>query len=544
VAEDVIAAAGDMPVHIIGAGKESEKETKAVPTPSTEQPVGFDIKPYFGAALIVAAATGLGVGLRELLSVTSVSLCYLTAVLIAAALFGLWPSLFACMASVLAYNFFFLPPLYTFTIADPENVVTLFFFALAAIIAGNLASAMRAQALTARTRARTTEDLYLFSKKLAGIVSLDDLLWASAYQVAAMLKVRVVLLLPDRDGGAETVSVRAGYPPEDELDESDIAAAKWTWQNNRPAGRGADTLPGARRLFLPVRTGRGPVAIDSDRPGPLFSPDQRRLLDALSDQAAVSIERINLADDVDRTRLLAETERLRSALLTSISHDLRTPLASILGAASTLSGYDTLLDADGRRDLLRTIQDEAERLNRFVGNLLDMTRIESGAIELKREPADLGELVGSALTRAGKVLARHHVVTDIASDLPLVDLDVVLFEQVLFNLLDNAAKYAPAGSTVTLRAWTDGPRVVKLQVLDEGPGLPPGTLDQVFDKFYRVQNGDRRGAGTGLGLAICRGFVEAMGGTITAANRGDRGGAAFTITFRARAAEIPRDEAA
>jgi two-component system sensor histidine kinase KdpD len=357
----------------------------------------------------------------------------------------------------------------------------------------------------------------------------------------------VVLLLPDRDGGAETVSVRAGYPPEDELDESDIAAAKWTWQNNRPAGRGADTLPGARRLFLPVRTGRGPVAvigIDSDRPGPLFSPDQRRLLDALSDQAAVSIERINLADDVDRTRLLAETERLRSALLTSISHDLRTPLASILGAASTLSGYDTLLDADGRRDLLRTIQDEAERLNRFVGNLLDMTRIESGAIELKREPADLGELVGSALTRARKVLVGHQVVTDIASDLPLVDLDVVLFEQVLFNLLDNAGKYAPPGSTVTLRAWTDGPRVVKLQVLDEGPGLPQGALEQVFDKFYRVQNGDRRGPGTGLGLAICRGFVEAMGGTITAANRGDRGGAAFTIMFRARAAEPRRDEAA
>jgi len=349
-----------------------------------------------------------------------------------------------------------------------------------------------------------------------------------------MLKVRVVLLLPDGEG----IAVRAGYPPEDTLDEADIAAARWSWQHDRPAGRGADTLPGARRLFFPLRTGRGPVAvmgIESDRPGALLSPDQRRLLNALADQAAVSIERISLAEDVDRARLVAETERLRSALLTSISHDLRTPLASILGAASSLETYDALLGADAKRDLLRTIQEEAERLGRFVANLLDMTRLEAGALTPKREPADIGEVVGSALARAGKVLSGHRVEMDIAAGLPLLDLDEVLFEQALFNVLDNAAKYAPPGTQVMLRGWAQ-PDEVRLQVIDEGPGIPDGALPHLFEKFYRVHATDRQRAGTGLGLAIARGFVEAMGGRIEAANRTDRRGAVFTFIFPVRRA--------
>ncbi len=224
----------------------------------------------------------------------------------------------------MTYNFFFLPPLYTFTIADPENIVALFFFAVVAVIASNLAARVRAQAVAARQRAAVTEDLYLFSRKLAAVFTLDELLWATAYQIALMLKLRVVLLLPE----GETVAVRAGYPPEDNLDEADLAAAKWCWQHNRPAGRGSDTLPGAKRLFLPMHTGRGAVGvvgIDGDRQGPLLTPDERRLLDALSDQAALAIERINLAEDLDRATIVAETERLRSALLTSISHDLQNP---------------------------------------------------------------------------------------------------------------------------------------------------------------------------------------------------------------------------
>jgi two-component system sensor histidine kinase KdpD len=544
VAQTVVARAADIPVHVIGrevggdAKGGEEKRKRAV-----ERPAGkaFEPMPYIGSTGMVAAAVAIGLALHSLLAATSISLVFLTAVLTSASIWGLWPSLYACLASMLAYNFFFLPPTYTLTIADPENVVALFFFLVTAIIASNLAAGVRAQALSAGQRARTTDELYQFSRKLAGIVSLDDLLWATAYQMAAMLKVRVVLLLPDAASAPDTesVTVRAGYPPEDELDAADLAAAKWSFQNNRPAGRGADTLPGARRLFLPLRTGRGSlgvVGIDSDKAGPILTPDQRRLLDALSDQAAVSIERMTLAEDVDRSRLLAETERLRSALLTSISHDLRTPLASILGAASSLQTYHERIDTEGKRDLLRTIQDEAERLNRFVANLLDMTRLESGAVVLSHEAADLGELVGTALARAGKVLEGHRVEISLPPALPLLDLDTVLFEQILFNLLDNAGKYSPPGSVVTLRAWHEaagaGARAsVNLQVMDEGPGIPADALERVFDKFYRVHGADRQRAGTGLGLAVCRGFVEAMGGTIVAGNRTDGSGAVFTVTL-------------
>jgi two-component system sensor histidine kinase KdpD len=392
-----------------------------------------------------------------------------------------------------------------------------------------------------RERATMTENLYLFSRKLAGVFTLDDLLWATAFQVAQMLKVRVVVLLP----AAESIEVRAGYPPEDMLDAADMAAARWVWDHGSPAGRGADTLPGAKRLFLPMRTGRGTVGIiglDSDRTGPLLSPDQRRLFDALADQAALAIERINLAEDVDRVRVAVETERLRAALLTSISHDLRTPLAAILGSATTLKSQRQQLDQAAEEELIGTIQEEAERLNHFIANLLDMTRLESGAVEPHLDVVDLGDVVGSALRRAGKLLAQHEVDVELGADLPAVRVDPVLLEQVLFNLHDNAAKYAPPKSKVRVTATQDGHRLL-LHVADEGEGIPKADLERIFDKFYRVHAADRKRAGTGLGLPIARGFMEAMGGTITAANRSDRTGAIFTIALPVPVVR-PREHAA
>jgi two-component system sensor histidine kinase KdpD len=242
-------------------------------------------------------------------------------------------------------------------------------------------------------------------------------------------------------------------------------------------------------------------------------------------------------------RVLTETERLRAALLTSISHDLRTPLASILGTVSSLRSYLDKYDAGEREELLATLQDEAERLNRFVGNLLDMTRLESGAIELKLDLVDVTEIVGVALERAGNVLAHHRIEVEIAADLPMLQLDAILFEQVLFNLFDNAAKYAPPGSRIDVRARRDGD-VVAIEVIDEGPGIPLDDLERIFDKFYRAQAQDRRRAGTGLGLAICRGFVEAQGGRIEAQNRADRSGAVLTIRFPAPAAAEIREPVA
>jgi two-component system sensor histidine kinase KdpD len=344
-----------------------------------------------------------------------------------------------------------------------------------------------------------------------------------------MLKVRVVLLLSENG----TIAVKIGYPPEDTLDAADLAAATWAWENDKPAGRGSDTLPGAKRLFLPMHTGRGSigiVGIDADKTGPLLTPDQRRLLDALMDQAALAVERVRLVEDLDRAKRTAETDRLRSALLTSISHDLKTPLASVLGAAGTLRSLSESLDANTKADLIATIIDEAERLNRFIVNLLDMTKLESGAVVPNAALYDLGEIVGSALRRAGKILGQHRIEVELAKDLPMVAIDPVLFEQVLFNILDNAAKYAPAGTTVRIQSWRDR-ESVGLQILDEGDGIPPDDLEHIFDKFYRAQKADHVQAGTGLGLAIARGFVEAMNGTVVAENRPDRTGAIFTITL-------------
>src|SRR5262249_54894113 len=332
------------------------------------------------------------------------------------------------------------------------------FFIIMAAVVSNVAARVRTQALAAMQRARTTESLYVFSRKLAGVGTLDDVLWATAYQTALMLNVRVVLLLPDNG----KISVKAGYPPEDMLDDADLAAANWAWDNNRSAGRGSDPLPGARRLSLPMRTGRGPIGItgiDSDKPGPLLTPDQRRLLDALMDQAALAIERVRLVADMDSVKRTLETDRLRSALLTSISHDLKTPLAAVLAAAGTLRDLGKALDDSQKADLLVTIVDESERLNRFIANLLDMTRLEAGAMGPKPAVRDVGEILGSALRRAGKILTQHRVDVDIAAELPMLRLDPVLFEQVLFNLLDNAAKYAPARTTIRIAAWRESEAV-------------------------------------------------------------------------------------
>jgi two-component system, OmpR family, sensor histidine kinase KdpD len=546
VAHDLIRQAGDISVHVIAGDSAGQIPPKTVKTAPTQDDA-FNPWCYILSTVYVASALGIGEVLKSMLAVGNISLAFLTAVLAAAVTGGLGASLYAGLLSVLAYNFFFLPPLYTFTIADPENVVALFFFAVVAVIASNLTARVRAQALTARRRVKTTEDLYLFSRKLAGVITMDDLLWATAYQIAAMLKVNVVLLLPEGDDQNGTVTVRAGYPPEDVIEDADLAAAKWTWENNRPAGAGADTLPGAKWLFLPMRTGRGPVGvvgIDTGATGSLLSPDQRRLLDALIDQAALAIERVTLAEDVDRARLAAETERLRSALLTSISHDLRTPLASILGSATSLKRYGPMLDEAARDDLTANIQEEAERLNRFIANLLDMTRLESGAVLPRTGPVDLGEVVGSTLERARKILSAHRVEVDLAADLPMLNVDAVLFEQALFNLLDNAAKYAPTGSLIRIEACREngpGGGQVRIRVSDEGDGVPQDDVEKIFDKFYRVQAQDRQRAGTGLGLAICRGFIETLGGTVVAGNRPDRSGAVFTLTLPA-AAEPPRLE--
>ncbi|MGY3407427.1 two-component system sensor histidine kinase KdpD [Bradyrhizobium sp. GM5.1] len=314
VVHDLVRRAGNISVHVI-PGDEFTNEPPpktAVQTATRSDP--FDGRPYLKAVGITALGLAAAVAIKPYFGIENVDLMFLTAVVTVAVRYGLWPSLLASVAASLAYNFFFLPPVYTFTITDPTNVAAFFFFMLIAFVVSNVAGWVRTQADAAIGRIRTTEQLYAFSRKLAGTGTLDDVLWATAYQIALMLKVRVVLLLPDEG----LLTVKSGYPPEDDLDQADLAAANWAWSNDRPAGRGSDTLPGAKRLFLPMRTGRGPIGvigIDNDRTGPLLTPDQRRLLDALVDQGALAIERVLLVEDVDRVKRSVESERLRSALV-------------------------------------------------------------------------------------------------------------------------------------------------------------------------------------------------------------------------------------
>jgi two-component system, OmpR family, sensor histidine kinase KdpD len=541
VVHDLVRRAGNITVHVIaGEDLPSPANKPAVQTAARAEP--FNPRLYLKSLLVVAIGLGAAELIQPRFGIENVDLVFLTAVVVVAVRYGLWPSLFASVVASLCYNFFFLPPVYTFTITDPTNVAAFFFFMLIALLVSNVAARVRIQADTAIGRVRTTESLYAFSRKLAGTATLDDVLWATAYQIALMLKVRVVLLMPEHG----VLTVKAGYPPEDQLDKADLAAANWAWGNDRAAGRGSDTLPGAKRLFLPMRTGRGligAIGIDNDKTGPLLTPDQRRLLDALVDQGALAIERVLLVEDMDSVKRTVESERLRSALLTSISHDLKTPLASVLGAASTMRDLAGNLTEAQKRDLLATVIDESERLNRFIANLLDMTKLESGAIVPNTARQDLSEIVGSALRRASKILLEHKVSLELAADLPMLELDAVLFEQVLFNLLDNAAKYASSGTTISIRGVRDRDSV-SLQILDEGNGIPPAELESVFDKFYRVQKGDHVRPGTGLGLAISRGFVEAMHGTILASNRTDRSGAVLTIRLPIPAAADKLDTAA
>jgi two-component system sensor histidine kinase KdpD len=499
---------------------------------------GPPLAPYLQSAGAVVVAAVIAKLAYHLFALPNLSMIFLMAVLLSAVRWGLAPSIFASLFSAAVYNFFFIPPLYTFTIASSYEVLAFVVYLTVAILISNLAGRVRDQAETARRRMRTTLALYEFSRKLAGTFKLDDLLWALAYQVVSVLGGKAVVLLPEED----KLELKVGYPPEDTLGAGEWAAARWAWQHGESAGRGSATLPSAEWYFLPLKTGRGTVGVLGlhrlpDQPQ--LEPEERRSLEAMLDQAAVAIERAELDNKVAEARVLAETEKLRTALLSSISHDLRTPLASIIGSVTSLTDYDRRFDEATRRDLLQTIQEEAERLNRFVGNLLDMTKLEAGALQLNRDWIEPAEVVGSALGRVRNQMKDRTVTLEIEPGLPLLRVDFVLLEQALFNLLDNTAKYSPADSTVRVEARREDAHVL-LRLTDEGPGIPVADLERVFDKFHRVRAGDRQIAGTGLGLSICRGIVEAHGGTIVARSPvADGHGTSFELRLPVEAQPAP-----
>ncbi len=529
VVDDLVRSSSGLAIEVVAA----EQGKSSTASPDWLRNVPLTPGPYLEGTLTTAVATAVGVAIDRLIVLPNIPLVFVVPVLVSAARHGLVPSLWVSALSVLAYNFFFLPPLYEFTIRDPANVVALFFFMVVAVVASALAARTRSQTESARREARTTAELYAFSRKIAGVVDLYDLLWIIVTHLARILNAEIVILMPDteqRDGRLES---RAAFPPDSDFTDADLAAARWSWDADHPTGKGTDTLPGGRWLFVPIRTVRGPVGVIGvltlDEGRELNTAD-RRTLDAVGNQAAIAIERMTLVADIDRARLGEERERLRSAMLTSVSHDLRTPLASIIGALSSLKSYRDRYDEPTRDELLGTALSEAERLDRFVGNLLDMTRLDAGAIVPNREPVDAGDLVSTVLRRAAPLLKEREVVTSIEPGLSPLSIDFVLAEQILFNLLDNAAKYSSEGGRIEIDARRAGNRV-EITVRDEGPGIPAEALDRIFDKFYRANDGDRRRAGTGLGLAIAKGFVEVQGGSLVGRNRSDRSGAEFVVSL-------------
>ena len=537
---DIIRTSGSIDVYVITGEEEPDAKPKQTRTwPHIE----IRPSPMIGSTLAVGGAAVVAMFIQSFLSIPDLAMAFLPAVLLSAVRWGLWTSIYSAILSILVYDFFFVPPFYTLTIASPEDVLALFMFLVVAVLISNLTARMKEHADALLRRERRTATLYALSQQLARSAVLEDVLQAIVSQVANILGATVVVLLPEPRG----LQVKAAQPPAETLNPNEWAASMWVWQHNQPAGAGTETLPGSDRLYVPLSTSRGAMGVIGVRmtaPGSAISPDQRRLLQALADQGAVAIERAHLAQDIAETRSLAETERLRGALLSSISHDLRTPLTSIIGAVTSLLSTGNGYGEAARRDLLVTIQEEAERLNRFVGNLLDMTRLESGALQLNRQWVEIGDIIGSALARMEAALSSHRLAIGVEPGLPLLSLDFVLIEQVLVNILDNAAKYSDPGTTITLNALRMGNEVA-VEISDQGIGIPAQEIDKIFEKFYRVRRGDRQVAGTGLGLSICRGIVEAHGGHIGARLPQRGKGTIFTVTLPVqKGPAVVRDEEA
>jgi two-component system sensor histidine kinase KdpD len=511
VAETLIRKGQDFEITLIAPDQE---EARRAAIRAGRIPVERDPKAYLAATGIVAVATATAFAIERILPVASLSLVFLTGVLITATRFGLWPSLYAATVSFFAYNFFFTEPYHTFVMHRRDDVLTLVLFYVASVLAGNLAARLRNQVNAQRAIARRTANLYEFSRKLASAASFDDVVWTAVSNVGLILQCQAVVLTPGTEGRLE---INGAFPPQDELGVRDYSAALWAWEHGEPAGWTTATLPSSAWLFLPLRTAQGThgvlgITFEERRPP---TPADRRVLVALADQVAIAVERTQLVSDLQNSRVLSETERLRSALLSSVSHDLRTPLVSIIGAASSLIEADEALGGGGRRQLAETIKEEGDRLNRYVQNLLDMTRLGYGALKLNRQPSDARELVGAAVRQLGSALRDHTLILDVAEDLPTIDVDPILIQQVFANVFDNAAKYAPSDSTIAVAAAT-GKGDLTITVSDEGPGIPHEDRERVFDMFYRVRAADGQRAGTGLGLAICKGIIDAHDGSIRA----------------------------
>ncbi|MBI5033826.1 MAG: sensor histidine kinase KdpD [Chloroflexi bacterium] len=474
---------------------------------------------YVGAVGIIAACTLLDAFFFSFTSPINLVMVYLLAVTFIATRYDIGSSILASFLSVLAFDFFFVPPYLTFAVSDVQYIFVFMVMFIVAVTISSLTVRIRYQADAASQRERRTAALYAMSREFASTSSPERLVQIATAHIGEAMASRVAILLTNSFG--RLIPHDSSFP----LADNERAVASWAFKHNQMTGLGTKTLPGSKALYLPMTGAHGMVGVLGIEPlqtSNLGSPEQMHLLETFANQTALAIERANLVEESQKAKVQIEAERTRNALLSSISHDLKTPLAAITGTAGNL-----IEETQGEtRDLAQTIAEEAERLNRLIGNLLNMTRLEAGAVQVRKEWSVLEEIVGVVLTRLEDRLHDHPVTTDIPADLPLVPLDSILIDQVLVNLLENAIKYTPAASPIEIAARIADGHVL-VQVADQGPGVPPGEEDRVFDKFYRARTD---GGGVGLGLTICRGIVQAHGGKIWAQNR-QGGGAVFQFTL-------------
>ena len=519
--ERLVRGSGDIDVYVITGRTEDEERHE----PTARR--AHSRWPAYGFAVgTITLCTLLAAVLAEHLALANIIMLYLLGVLVVALRAGRGPAALSSVLSVAAFDFFFVPPRFTFAVGDTQYALTFAVMLAVALVIANLAARVRDQAEAARAREQRTAALYAVSRACASAGETYEVVRVAGHHLAEVFGRQVVILLPHTDGRlGEAYS--GGVPFT--RDPKELSVAQWCLDHGERAGLGTTTLPGSVALYLPLLVSSGCVGVIGLGPGagPLDS-ERVHLLEAFANQIALAVERTNLAAEAQTALLQAETERTRSVLLSSVSHDLRTPLAAIAGASSTLLRNPASLPAETRRDLLQSINDQSERLNRFIGNLLDMTRLEAGAIVLRREWQPVEEVVGAALGQVEGRLAGREVETSVPAALPLVAIDASLVAQALVNLLDNALKYTPAGSPIEIAARVEADALV-LEVGDRGPGLAAGEEQRVFEKFYRraPENGQ---PGAGLGLAIARAVAVAHGGRITAANRSG-GGAVFSLTL-------------
>ncbi|CAI8843362.1 two-component system, OmpR family, sensor histidine kinase KdpD [Pseudomonas jessenii] len=483
---------------------------------------------WFDYALAVVAtilASALAWAVASVLPLPNISLVFLAAVLLVAVRSSLGPALACAVLSFLTYDFLFIPPNFSFSIQREEDVLTLLFFLLMAALTGNLAARQRRQLQALRDTQEETTELLDLSRKLTAATDRQAVVSAAAQHLNGWSDVQLCLLNRDGQNGWK---VETGGPLE--FTEAERAAADWAWQHDQPAGAGTGTLPFGRWWWWPLSVEDGPLALLGvcAREGQALSGQRRRLLTALTQPLAQALARAQLADDLEAARLHGETEQLRSALLASVSHDLRTPLTSMRGSIDSLLALGEAIPLEDRRELLEGTRDEAERLDRYIQNLLDMTRLGHGALKLARDWVSPADIVGSALNRLRTVLAPLQVSTDVPAELPLLYVHAALIEQALINVLENAARFSPSHGRLQLCAGADDSELF-FSVSDEGPGIPEEDRAKIFDMFYTAARGDRGGQGTGLGLAICQGMVGAHGGRIGVADGIEGRGTCITL---------------